>query len=51
MFGCWWKWETTHKLKSINNKYFIWVTINMMTMEKIAFVIPVRTNYVRTRHV
>ena len=22
-FRCWWKWETTQKLKSINNKYFI----------------------------
>ena len=23
-FGCWWKWETTHKLKSINNKCFVY---------------------------
>ena len=29
LFGCWWKWETTQKLKSINNKYFMWVTLRM----------------------
>ena len=44
LFGCWWKWETTQKLKSINNKYFMWVTINKMTMGNIVFVIPVGIN-------
>ena len=48
-FGCWWKWETTQKLKSINNKYFMCVTINKMTKGNIVFVIPVRINYTRTR--
>ena len=41
-FGCWWKWETTQKLKSINNKYFMCVTINKMTKGNIVFVTPVR---------
>jgi len=50
LFGCWWKWETTQKLKSINNMYFMWVTSNKMTMGNIALVIPVRINHTRTRH-
>ena len=48
-FRCWWKWETPQKLKSINNKYFMCVTINKMTKGNIVFVIPVRINYTRTR--
>ena len=48
-FGCWWKWETTQKLKSINNKYFMCVTINKMTRGNIVSVITVRINYIRTR--
>ena len=30
-FGCWWKWETTHKLISINNKCFMCININKKT--------------------
>ena len=41
-FGFWWKWETTQKLKSINNKYFMCVTINKMAKGNIVFVIPAR---------
>ena len=48
-FRCWWKWETTQKLKSINNKYFMCVTINKMTKGNIVFGIPVRRNYTKTR--
>ena len=48
-FGCRWKWETTQKLNSIKNKYFMCVTINKMTKGNIVFVIPVKINYTRTR--
>ena len=48
-FRCWWKYETTQKLKSMNNKYFMCVTINKMTKGNIVFVITVRINYTRTR--
>ena len=27
-FQCWWLWETTNRLKSINNKCFIYITPN-----------------------
>ena len=49
MFSLGWRWETTQKLKSINNKYFMCVTINKMTKGNIGFVIPVMINYTRTR--
>ena len=47
-FRCRWKWETTQKRKSINNKYFMCVTINKVANGNIVFVIPVRINYTRT---
>ena len=54
-FQCWWLWETTNRLKSINNKCFMYITHNCKSTwrhlqqedkGKLCIVIHAKINYI-----